>query len=196
MAMEMEEAELIETGDFIGNTGNFCTECAMMPCSCLLLYLDLKLKELSQDIKLPKEEEERSSDRASTEAEANDAGHQHQVLLGEADAQHRRRGQLHHSQLEGGEAASMDLRTALTEPPSRNKGRKRKAGGQLPHQWSGEVAHQNIPENEKKDLPDYTKVMKKKRKTVAPTPALQPGPTACPPPRGLYYSTNSYFLPR
>ena len=76
LAMEMEEAERIENGDLVGNIDKFCTDCAMMPCSCLLMYLDLKLKELNQDIKVSREEEERSSnDRASTEAGVDDAGH-------------------------------------------------------------------------------------------------------------------------
>ena len=76
LAMEMEEAERIENGDLIGDIDKFCTDCAMMPCSCLLMYLDLKLRELNHDSRVSREEEERrSNSRASTEAGVDDAGH-------------------------------------------------------------------------------------------------------------------------
>ena len=35
-----------------------------------------------------------------------------------------------------------------------NKGKKRKASGQLPHPWSGEAAHQTPKKRNKIDLPD------------------------------------------
>ena len=59
LAQEMEEVEWMEQGDLIGDIDKFCTDCAMTPCSCLLLYLDLKLNKLNQESKEPWELERR-----------------------------------------------------------------------------------------------------------------------------------------
>ena len=131
MAMELEVEEMIELGEYLGDKDKFCTDCAKMPCECLLTYLELKLQIL------------KSSSGGAEDAGGKDAGHQHQYL-NEADAQHRTEGQLHHPQHQGDEVA----------PNGAKASRKRKAGGQLHHQWGDGAAHQKHPKKKKKFLPD------------------------------------------
>ena len=93
---ELKEEEMIELGEYLGDKDNFCTDCAMMPCGCLLAYLDLKLQTLSRSLERGEDTlGRRRSSRERADAGGKDAGHQHQ-RLSETDAQHHREGQLHH----------------------------------------------------------------------------------------------------
>ena len=175
LALEMEEAETMEQGDFIGEIEEFCTDCARIPCSCLLMYLDLKITKLNEKVKVPWEvERTRNSGRDPTEEGVGEAGHQHQVLLGEADAQHQVGGQPHHPQSGGGGVASINPQTATNEPAP------------PPVQWGGQAAHQTTKKIEKNYLPDHdmderdaqeAHLIKKKRKAQT-QPATSPHSTA------------------
>ena len=77
IARELEEEEMIEMGEYVGDKDKFCTNCAMMPCSCLLIYLDLKLQTLSKNQGRAGDTRRESSTREAEDG-ANDAGHQHQ----------------------------------------------------------------------------------------------------------------------
>ena len=139
---------MIEMGDFVGDKDKFCTDCAMMPCSCLLTYLNLKLQTLVNNNGRAGDSREESRKREAEDA-SEDAGHQHQCL--EADAEHQKEGQLHHPQHQGDGVDSIGDRTVAPQKPA---SRKRKAGGQLHHHWGDGAAHQNSPKMTKKSLPD------------------------------------------
>ena len=40
---ELEEAELMTSGEYLPESRELCLNCVMSPCMCVMLYLDLKL---------------------------------------------------------------------------------------------------------------------------------------------------------
>ena len=106
LARELEDEETYK--DFIEEAENFCLNCAMRPCVCILTYLDLKIKTMGggEGKELHGANRDWRKRRRSSEDEQG-AGHQHHELHCDADAQQEVWGQLQHQPTLGVGVASV-----------------------------------------------------------------------------------------